>query len=100
MLPRPISAVLTPVGLHAFDVPHMALSASLDVQVHDMSADGVGVRSRVPLDVCGQYQLRCQPARAELDGAVLRVVSIHRGGDGVYRIGTAICRQEQMRLAA
>jgi hypothetical protein len=88
------SASLRPVAQHVFDTadsaPHEAVADQL-VIVHDVSLDGVGLRSRLPLDVCAQYRINCEDRNVFLRSSRLRVVSCRRGRDGLYEIGAQLC---------
>ncbi|HSV13045.1 MAG TPA: hypothetical protein VLI90_02215 [Tepidisphaeraceae bacterium] len=88
------SASLRPVAQHVFDAtdegPQDAVAEQL-VIVHDVSLDGLGLRSRLPLDVCAQYRIHCEDRNVFLRNSRLRVVSCRRGRDGLYEIGAQLC---------
>ena len=93
---RPVvtAAVVKPVADHAFDSvgdPQSAYFAESPVVVTDLSIDGVGMRSRMPLDLCSRYDIRCLDERVHLSSTRMRIVSCRRSADGSYDIGAELC---------
>jgi hypothetical protein len=62
------------------------------VLVHDFSLSAVELRSRLPLDVCGHYDLHSENHGLMLRGSRVRVTSCRREPGGLYAIGAEICR--------
>ncbi len=62
------------------------------VLVHDFSISAVDLRSRLPLCVCGHYDLHSTAHGPMLRGSRVRVVSCRREAGGLYAIGAEICR--------
>jgi hypothetical protein len=93
-VPFVTSASLRPVAQHVFDLDptseHEAIAEQL-VVVQDVSLDGLGLRSRLPLDVCSQYRINCEDRNVFLRSSRLRVISCRRGRDGLYEIGAQLC---------
>jgi hypothetical protein len=87
------TAMLKPVPSHAFDLESgFRPIGGQWVAVHDLTLDSIGLRSRYPLDICSKYQVECEDRSLFLRDSRVRVTSCRRGMDGMYEIGTEICR--------
>ena len=62
------------------------------VLVHDHTLSAVDLRSRLPLCVCGHYDLHSDSHGPLFRGSRVRVVSCRREPGGLYAIGAEICR--------
>jgi hypothetical protein len=87
------TATLKPVPSHAFDLESgFRPIGGQWVMVHDLTLNSIGLRSRSPLDICSKYQVECQDRSLFLRDSRVRVISCRRADDGMYEIGTEICR--------
>ena len=93
-----VAAVLTPVGSSGFDTA--TAFGRHSVTMRDWSADGVGLISRIPLDVCTVYEIEAESSAQLLPGQTLRVVACNRNADGMYRIGAVWFVAQQARIRA
>ncbi len=62
------------------------------VLVHDHSLSAVELRSRLPLCVCGHYDLHSDNHGPLFQGSRMRVTSCRREPTGLYAIAAEICR--------
>ncbi len=62
------------------------------VLIADFSISAVDLRSRLPLCVCGHYDLHSENHGPMFRGSRVRVVSCRREAGGLYAVGAEICR--------
>lgn len=62
------------------------------VLIHDHSLSAVDLRSRLPLCVCGHYDLHSENHGPMFQGSRVRVTACRREPGGLYAIDAEICR--------
>jgi hypothetical protein len=93
-LPPPVEPAATLRRVHGHWASDVTGHPTPDhpVLVHDHSLSAVELRSRLPLCVCGHYDLHSDHHGPLFRGSRVRVTSCRREPTGLYAVGAEICR--------